>query len=105
MTEKQLKEKDRLEKQLDKLVEQETKLREKLHTLSFPESIEHVERQFKSDYVNEYTIIIEKGNKFDIKTRANPNLLKHEVVFVLPNEYSTKLMDLLKLAADNEISK
>jgi hypothetical protein len=58
MTEEQLKEKDKLEKQLDKLVEQETKLREKLHTLSFIECIEHVEIQFKSDYINEYTIII-----------------------------------------------
>lgn len=105
MIEEQLKEKEKLEKQLDKLTEQEARLRRKLHVLSFLESIEHVERQFKSDYINEYTIVIEKGNKLDIKTRANNDLLKHEVVFVLPNEYSSKLIEILKVAANNEISK
>ena len=86
MTEEQLKEKDRLEKQLDKLTKQEEKI------------------SFKNDY-NGYTIVIEKGDEFDIKTKPKIYPLRHEVVFILPDEYLTKLMDLFKLAADNEIYK
>ena len=105
MTEEQLKEKDRLEKQLDKLTKQEEKLSRRLHVLSFQESIEHVEEQFKSDLNDGYTIVIEKGNEFDIKTRPKRDSLRHEVVFILPDEYSTKLIETLKVAVNNEISK
>lgn len=104
MTEEQIKEKEKLEKQLDKLTEQEEKISRKLDILSFLDRIKHVEECFKNDY-NRYTIVIEKGEEFDIKTRPKRYPLKHEVVFILPNEYLTKLMNLLKLAADNEISK
>ena len=31
--------------------------------------------------------------------------LSHEVIFTLPDEYFTKLIDILKTAANNEISK
>jgi hypothetical protein len=105
MTEERLKEKDRLEKQLDKLTKQEEKLSRRLHILGFQEIIENVEEQFKSDLNDGYTIVIEKGDEFDIKTKPKMYPLRHEVVFILPNEYLTKLMELLKLAADNEISK
>ena len=64
MTEEQLKEKDKLEKQLDKLVKQQEKLSRRLHILSFQGIIENVEEQFKSDFNDGYTIVIEKGNKF-----------------------------------------
>ena len=104
MTEEQIKEKDRLEKQLDKLTEQEEKISRKLDILSFLDRIKHVEECFKNGY-NGYTIVIEKGDEFDIKTRPKGYPLKHEVIFILPNEYLTKFIDLLKLAADNEISK
>ena len=104
MTEEQLKEKDRLEKQLDKLTKQEEKISRKLDILSFLDRIKHVEECFKNDYKG-YTIVIEKGEEVDIKTKPKIYPLRHEVVFILPNEYLTKLMELLKLAADNEISK
>lgn len=104
MTEEQLKEKDRLEKQLDKLTKQEEKISRKLDILSFLDRIKHVEECFKNDY-NGYTIVIEKGDEFDIKTKPKIYPLRHEVVFILPDEYLTKLMDLFKLAADNEIYK
>jgi len=99
MTEEQLKEKEKLEKQLDKLTKQEEKLSRRLHVLGFQEIIENVEEQFKSDLNDGYTIVIEKGDKFNIKT------LRHEVVFILPDEYSTKLIEILKVAVNNEISK
>lgn len=105
MTEEQLKEKERLEKQLDKLTKQEEKLSKRLHILSFQEIIENVESQFKSDLNDGYTIVIEKGNEFDIKTRPKRDSLRHEVVFILPDEYSTKLIDILKIAVNNEMSK
>lgn len=105
MTEEQLKEKDRLEKQRDKLIKQEEKLSRRLHILGFQEIIEHVEEQFKSDLNDGYTIVIEKGDKFDIKTRIKRDSLRHEVVFILPDEYSTKLIEILKTAVNNEISK
>ena len=105
MTEKQLKEKDKLEKQLDKLVKQQEKLSRRLHILSFQEIIENVEEQFKSDLNNGYTIVIEKGDKFDIKTRPKRDSLRHEVVFVLPDDYSTKLIEILKIAVNDEIYK
>jgi hypothetical protein len=104
MTEEQLKEKDRLEKQLDKLTKQEEKISRKLDILSFLDRIKHVEECFKND-CNRYTIAIEKGDEFDIKTKPKIYPLRHEIVFILPDEYFTKLMNLLKLAADNEISK
>ena len=105
MTEEQIKEKDRLEKQLDKLTKQEEKLSRRLHVLSFQKSIEHVEEQFKSNLNDGYTIVIEKGDKFDIKTRPKRDSLRHEVVFILPDEYSTKLIEILKIAVNDEISK
>ena len=105
MTEEQLKEKDRLEKQLDKLTKQEEKLSRRLHILNFQEIIENVEEQFKSDLNDGYTIVIEKGNEFDIKTRPKRDSLRHEVVFILPDEYSTKFIETLKVAVNNEISK
>ena len=105
MTKEQLKEKDRLEKQLDKLTKQEEKLSRRLHVLGFTEIIENVESQFKSDLNDGYTIVIEKGDKFDIKTRPKRDSLRHEVVFILPDEYSIKLIDILKIAANDEISK
>lgn len=103
MTEEQLKEKDKLEKQLDKLVKQEEKLSRRLHILNFPDMIKHVEDSFETDY-NGYAIVIEKGDIFNIKVRHN-ELSRCEVVFVLPNEYTSKLIDIFKIAADNEISK
>lgn len=103
MTEEQIKEKNRIERQLDKLVKQEENLSRRLHILSFPDTIKHVEDSFETDY-NGYTIVIEKGDRFNIKTRFN-ELSRCEVVFVLPNEYTSKLMDILKVAADNEIFK
>lgn len=105
MTEEQLKEKERLEKQLDKLTKQEEKLSRRLHILNFQEIIENVENQFKSDLNDGYTIVIEKGDKFDIKTRPKRDSLRHEVVFILPDEYSTKLIEILKVVVNNEISK
>lgn len=105
MTEEQLKEKDRLEKQRDKLIKQEEKLSRRLHILSFQEIIELVEEQFKSDLNDGYTIVIEKGDAFDIKTRPKRESLRHEVVFILPDEYSTKLIEPLKEMINNEISK
>lgn len=105
MTEEQLKEKDRLEKQRDKLIKQEEKLSRRLHVLSFQEIIENIEERFKSGLNDGYTIVIEKGDKFDIKTRIKRDSLRHEVVFILPDEYSIKLIDILKIAANNEISK
>ena len=103
MTEEQINEKVELEKQLDKLTKKEEKISERLNVLSFPEKIKQVEDRFKKGY-NGYTIVIEKGNRFNIKIRNN-ELSRCEVVFVLPNEHSAKLMDLLKLAADDEMSK
>ena len=102
MTKEQIKEKVELEKQLDKLIKKEEKISERLNVLSFLEKIEHVENMFKE--YDGYAIVIEKGNKFNIKIR-NKELSRCIVVFVLPNEYSVMLMDLLKLAAQNEISK
>lgn len=102
MTEEQTNEKAELEKQLDKLIKKEEKISERLNVLSFPEKIKHVEDIFKE--YDGYAIVIEKGNRFNIKIKNN-ELSRCVVVFVLPNEYSAKLMDLLKSAADNEISK
>ena len=101
MTEEQLKEKDRLEKQLDKLTKQEEKISRKLDILSFLDRIKHVEECFKND-CNGYTIVIEKGDEFDIKTKPKMYPLSHEVIFTLPDEYFAKLIDILKTAANNE---
>ncbi len=102
MNEIQITEQQILQRGLDKLIKEEEQLSERLRVLNFPDIVKRVESNFKNNY-NGYTIVIENGDTFDIKIRNNT--LRCEEVFVLPSEYCSKLIDILKLAVYNEISK